>query len=280
MAVEKDFELLDDYLSNKLTGEERSAFEQKLESDPTLKNELQFQQDLVNGIRKARAAELKSMLNNIPVSSIPSAQSSLVKVGAWVVVAGLVISGLYFILSDDEKVMEQPQEELVAEEPHTTPEPDQEPTTEPAVATSTPADATTHQPAVVAPEQKTKSASKPAINVYDPSKEEVPPVAFDAREQLDIISKAFVTSSIAVEADNASEYKFHYVFKDHKLILYGLFEKDLYEILEFLADDQRTVFLYYKSAYYWLDINQTTPARLIPIRDKKLLTKLKQFRKN
>jgi hypothetical protein len=76
----------------------------------------------------------------------------------------------------------------------------------------------------------------------------------------------------------SKKYNFHYVFKNSKLILYGAFEKNLYEILEFIGDEKRTVVLFYKSNYYLLDIDKTHPTKLTPIRDQKLLKMLKAHR--
>src|SRR6478752_7177506 len=117
MALEKDFELLDDYLSNRLSGEEKAAFEKKLEADPELKQELNVQQDFVEGIRKARIAELKSMLNNIPVAPAQGGQSMLIKAGSWVAITGLIITATYFYFLKDDSTeliqeaapMEQPE---------------------------------------------------------------------------------------------------------------------------------------------------------------------------
>ena len=62
-------ELIDDYLTNKLSDTQREVFEQQLASDPTLKADVEFQRQIIDGLQKARAAELKSMLRNIPISS-------------------------------------------------------------------------------------------------------------------------------------------------------------------------------------------------------------------
>src|SRR5688500_5883667 len=103
MAVERDFELLDDYLSNRLSADEKSAFEKKIEADPDLKQELKIQQDFVEGIRNARITELKSMLNNIPVAPANGGQTSmLIKAGSWAVITGLVITGAYFYFSKND----------------------------------------------------------------------------------------------------------------------------------------------------------------------------------
>jgi hypothetical protein len=105
------------------------------------------------------------------------------------------------------------------------------------------------------------------------------PVLQHEREQLAILEEAFVTSSIEVETEaNNRKYNFHYLFRNGKLILYGSFEENLYEILEFIAKEKRTVFLYYKSNYYLLDVKKDTPTELVAIRDPKLIQKLKEHR--
>ena len=76
----------------------------------------------------------------------------------------------------------------------------------------------------------------------------------------------------------SKKYIFHYVFRDSKLVLYGAFEKNLYEILEFIGDEKRTVVLYYKANYYLLDIAKVQPTKLTPIRDRRLLKKLQEHR--
>jgi hypothetical protein len=117
MASEKDFELLDQYVGNRLSTADKAAFEQKLAADADLKNELAFQQKIVDGLRKARASELKKMLNDIPMSSIPSeGNSMLTQIGIWVAAAGLVGTGLYFYLQSDEPtVLPSPSADQMAE---------------------------------------------------------------------------------------------------------------------------------------------------------------------
>ena len=62
--TEQQLEMMDDYLSNRLRADDKTAFEQQVQADPQLAQELSIQQNLVDGIRKARAVELKSMLKN------------------------------------------------------------------------------------------------------------------------------------------------------------------------------------------------------------------------
>lgn len=288
MAVERDFELLDDYLANRLNAEDAAAFEKQTQADPQLAQELNVQKDLVEGLKKARAAELKAMLNNIPVSPVHGG-STFVKVGTSVVVAGLIATGLYFYLSQADETAsarvatEQPvmavpevkEAEPAATQP-TQPQPDKRQVEQ--------------QPVAVVEEtekkkEKTNAPTAPTVKpkpveAYDPSAEETEnAVKKYEKEQLEVVSKAFVTSSIEVEMDTMNKkYTFHYVFRDGKLILYGAFEKHLYEILEFIGDQKRTVVLFYKTNYYLLDISKATPTKLTAIRDQKLLKKLQEHR--
>lgn len=283
MALEKDLELLDDYLSNRLNEQDRQAFEQKLEADPELKKEMQIQQSLVENIRQARIAELKTMLNNIPVASISGGQTALfTKVISSIVVVGIVSTALYFYF--DEKT-EQSETNTIAEqtEPETPetaviPEPENTPEETPVIAE--PGDTQVTEKKTSEKKPAPAANQKPKLDLFTPEEEMAnDPVLQHEREQLAIISEAFVTSSIEVETDaNNRKYNFHYLFRNGKLILFGSFEENLYEILEFIAKDKRTVFLYYKSSYYLLDVKKDTPTELVAIRDPKLIQKLKEHR--
>lgn len=284
--TEREFEMMDDYLSNRLSAEENAAFEKQVQADPQLAQELSTQKSLVEGIRKARAAELKSMLNNIPVSPVNGGSSVLTKVGTWAVVAGLVVTGVYFYSTREQK--EVPAESNISTEQKPEPQPSvatlPETETEPVAGQKEEPAPTTAKPTVKKQksepvEESVPSQAKP-MDVYTPEADEVDDATrkFEL-EQLENIKKSFVTSSIEVETDTMSKkYSFHYVFKNSKLILYGAFEKNLYEILEFIGDQKRTVVLYYKSNYYLLDIEKTEPTKLNPIHDPKLLKMLKAHR--
>lgn len=284
--TEREFEMMDDYLSNRLSAEENAAFEKQVQADPQLAQELSTQKSLVEGIRKARAAELKSMLNNIPVSPVNGGSSVLTKVGTWAVVAGLVVTGVYFYSTREQK--EVPAERNISTEQKPEPQPSvatlPETETEPVAGQKEEPAPTTAKPTVKKQKSEPVAESAPALakpmDVYTPEADEVDDATrkFEL-EQLENIKKSFVTSSIEVETDTMSKkYSFHYMFKNSKLILYGAFEKNLYEILEFIGDQKRTVVLYYKSNYYLLDIEKTEPTKLNPIHDPKLLKMLKAHR--
>jgi hypothetical protein len=243
---------------------------------------------LMQGIRQARVAELKTMLNSIPIPPPVSAPTSLlIKAGTWTIISGLVVTGAYYYFTNDSsKTGNESTAKVESKTLETTPtvaEPVEKPTTEielkdKPVESVKPSNIKSDKREVVS------SPVKPDLKVYDPSKENVneeedADVRKYEQEQLALISRAFVTSSIEVETENTNrKYTFHYMFNDGKLMLYGAFEKNLYEILEFISDDKRTVVLFYKTNYYLLDIRKSTPTVLTPIRDRGLLKKLSEYR--
>lgn len=57
-------ELKDRYLRGELSGEELSSFEQRMQSDPEFKKEMDFRALLVKGIQESGAAQLKQFIRN------------------------------------------------------------------------------------------------------------------------------------------------------------------------------------------------------------------------
>jgi hypothetical protein len=293
MAAERDLELLDDYLANRLDGNTRSAFEQKLETDPGLKSELELQQQFINGIKKARVAELKAIMNNVP---IPAAQTGgtavAAKVAVWAVVAGIVGTSIYLFLNQPEETLpvtpETKIEQQEKEIPATPSDSSQEVPTQPhevSPVVSEEESSSEQQPAespkATRKNKKTKEepAKNPKVDVYDPTKEEInnEPAQPEAN---DGSIPAITHDDVAVEIDSDNKkYTFHYQFKSGKLFLYGPFEKNLYEILEFFSDDnKRTLFLFYKEEYYLLKDDNQRLKPLNAIQDPALVKKLKEYR--
>lgn len=294
MATERDLELLDDYLSNRLKGEERIEFERRLENDASLQSELALQRELIEGIRAARVAELKSMLNQVPVPPA-SGGSVAAKLAAWVLAVAVVGIGSYYLWQNTTTEEQAPAEttEIQSTEPAVADEPAvvEEQSSEQATAPEAEEPETSASEEVVTPAEqpaaKNDTETKPRVSPpiqpdvtpYDPTRElETPngrpePLSDPGEPQS-------VESSIVVEVvDTGRRNDFHYQFKDGKLYLIGSFEKDLYEIMEFFNDDnKRTVFLYYNSAYYLLDETKSEPTPLTALTDTELLQKLRKYR--
>lgn len=266
-----NFEKIDDYLANRLPAEEKAAFEHELNGDPALREEVEFQQQIVRGVQQARMAELKQMLSKVPVSS---GGWSTGQVAAAVLSAGVVATSLYFYLQQDPTIpqAEVPKPEIVVqsekakEAPATTAK--EEVTPEPANKETAKTASKTDK--VVTPVQK------PKIDVVDPSAEltetEEPKSSLTPGRSELSVSKLDVTTN-----SDDKKYNFHYQFSSGKLLLFGPFDKSLYEILE-INGDSHAVFLYYKENYYLLDEAQSAITALTPIRDGKLLQKLREYR--
>ena len=289
MAAERDLELLDDYISNRMDAEGKTAFETKMKNDPALRNEFELQQEFVRGIKKARIAELKSMMSNIPVPPVqPGATAIAGKVVLWTAVVALVGTGIYFYLDNSETdtrtTTEVPIQQVPEKETATTEKPKEPaPTDDSAVVPDEPS-SDGKQPIkkpdpVKAKDQSTEpvTPAQPKIEVFDPTEERLDeqPLSVDLEEN----RRPDNVPSIEVQIDsNNKKYNFHYQFRDDKLFLYGPFEKNLYEILEFFSDEKRTIFLYHNEQYFLLRDENEKLKPLDPIRDPALLKKLKEYR--
>ena len=295
MAAERDLELLDDYLANRLDEKGKSAFEQKLNTDPDLKTEFDLQQQFVEGIKKARVAELKAIMNNVPIPAGHSTGAAVAgKIVLWAVVIGMVGTGIYFYMDEDDVAekateisTEQPKETPVDTGTEVQPEsvsPQPQGKDEAPVVSEEPA-SSEHKPgqspkAIKKGKTSDKTAKEPAIDVYDPTKDtaENSPTP---QENEGSSLKENNAPAIEVEVEtNNKKYNFHYQFKEGKLILYGPFEQNLYEIMDFFSDDKHTMFLFYNSHYYLLKDEDEKLKALKSIQDPVLLKKLKEYRNN
>lgn len=282
MAAEKDFELLDAYLANRMPVEERAAFEQKIASEPALQKELTLQQTIVESVRKARAAELKAMLNNVPVS--PIGTTTLVsKVAIGIAVTALVGTTLYFMLSEDTKTESTSETQTPPTELPTTPPAEKPVESEPLIATEEDKKETTKSNTNTTKKTKKNTQTPvvvdPKIDVFDPTTEmedAVNGVEADLLSEED--EMAIGKSTILVDIDSTSRrHTFHYKLEQDQLTLYGPFERNLFELLEFFSEEKRTAFLYYKKSYYYIkDADKATA--LVPVQDPALLNKLRKHR--
>lgn len=272
MATERDFELLDEYITHQLSGEEKAAFEERLAQDPALQQEYKFQESVAQGLRTARAAELKTMLNNIAIPTLPTAGTSvMVKVMVGVLMSGLVMVVGYLFLFDQHTPIQVTSDITSEVNPA---KPEEQPT--PAPPTTAPAETTPAKETPAQQQQTITPVQKPAMEVYNPTEdqEEAPASSGSPAEQ-----RTGKTPSMPVHniTDNAS-YNFHYQFKDGQLYLYGPFEKNLYEIMEFFADSRHTMFLRYQEHYYLLQDNGDKIKALTPVQDQALIQKLNSTR--
>lgn len=285
-----NFESIDDFLTNRLGAPEKAAFEKELETNTALKAEVGLQKLAIEGVKKARAAELKAMLNNLPLGTNISMEWSALKIAAGIVGAGILIAGLTFYFKSNQALnptnFSSSIEDSLNQPDNTTNAPEETPS-QPNQENISPAEEPKKEAAKEKAEKKetekkasnhSAEAVKPKIEMVDPTQE----LAENSTAEKNTAGenkKALVSVSyILVETDATNKkYGFHYQFSQGKLHLYGNFDKGLYEILE-VNGDSHTVFMYYKELYYLLDEKQLAITLLEPIKDKKLLSKLKEYR--
>ncbi len=277
----KNFEHIDDFLANRLSDADRKTFEQQIAGDPALQEEVNFQSQLVEGVRKARAKELKSMLQQVPVSG--GVSWSGMKMAAAVVGAGVIAASLYFYSDNDDVIVPATDNQVTNS---TTPQPESVTTPEQVsteevktgheeVASPTETKTTKKSPAP-ANTKKADPVTRPDIEMMDQTEDmttsEAPIVETPTNRMEISIAKMDVVTGI-----NDKKHGFHYQFSQGKLLLYGPFDKNLYEILE-VHGDNRSLFLFYRENYYLLNEKESQITPLKTISDGELIKRLREYR--
>lgn len=272
----ENFELIEKYAAGQLDGAAKDAFEKQLQADPSLQGDVMLQKQIIEGIKKTRITELKTMLNQVPVGGAMLAGASTVQIVSGVVTVAAIISGTLFYFKPWEKENPAPlvEKRLPEVKGNTSTEATPvDPKDEKATSTvsETNKEAKKNTPLI--------KSVRPKIEVVDPT-DELTQEHTEEKGKTDKPQSAVVTSRIAVETNTTNEkYSFHYQFSQGKLILYGNFDKGLYEVLE-VNGDNHSVFLYYKNDYYLLNERHSAITPLSPIKDLELIRKLKEFRGN
>ncbi len=273
----ENFELIDKFIGGHLNDLEKQEFEQQLLSDPVLQNDVAFQKQIVEGIKKARISEIKAMLNQVPVGGAVQLGLATGKIITGIIAVGTITASLLYFkpwettLPPNEK-LEIPKAKSKKEDPSLNlgkaiiaPKENK--------ITLTPIESKAKKEVSI-PKSR---AVQPKIEVIDPT-EEINNSDVKAKSHSDNARAHVEASHIAVETNSSnSKYPFHYQFKEGKLILYGNFDKDLYEILE-VHGDSHAVFLFFGGNYYSLKDKQSTILPLIVISDPQLIKKLNEYR--
>jgi hypothetical protein len=273
----ENFELIEKYVAGQLQGPEKEAFELQLQKDTSLQGDVALQKQIIGGIKNARIAELKGMLNQIPVTGLMHTGVSAFKIITGAVTAGAIVTGAIFYFKPEQKETAAPvvENELPAV-PNTKTEPDpvdpkEDKTTSP--VTPEPSKESRKKPLAL----KKKNAVHPKIDVVDPTHELAKEPTHE-EEKRTKSQQVTVTSRVGVEINSSSsKYSFHYQFLQGKLTLYGIFDNGLYEIIE-VNGDTHSIFLYYKDTYYLLNEKQSAITPLTAIKDPELIKKLKEYR--
>ncbi|WKN41592.1 hypothetical protein [Tunicatimonas pelagia] len=281
-------EQVDRYLKGKLSASERAAFDEKIQQDPLLQNNVKLQQEIFQAIGETRKANIKARLNQIPIEQSPWLIGSPFRVAA--VVSGLLVAsvGTYLTLTPSDSTFNPVDiaspETLSAKE-------------QPIVQAPKPATVLEPIPDVVIPEpnESTLVADARPTTIQRSATRELPTVRRPAvatefsEDAIQVDYSDFeMPQKQALQANDAGEtnisierivdkvYSFHYQFYDDKLFLHGDFAEEPYKIIALNTKSDRNLFLRYAENYYLLE-EQTKISPMILIRDTTLVKQLNKL---
>ncbi len=278
----KNFEKVEAYFNNELNDSEKNDFLREVESNAELKSEYNFQNEVINGIKEARKAELKAMLDNVPIATVSSTASTglykLLVGGAATLIIGTSM-WYYFNSSSQSEITNK--NTIVEIAPVNKADTKIE-NKEQEVKEANPIELTKEAPSTTIKEEA-KNDSPKVITPNIPSSDNEFANQSLPEENLEIpndISKAPINlnSKVDVEIKLKKKYSFHYQYLQGKLVLYGSFEEGLFEVLELNKEDEVEIYLYYKSNYYYIKDKSGSIIPLKPINDKNLKGKLERLR--
>ncbi len=290
-------EFVNSYLDNELTDIERLDFENRLLHDSELREEYNFQKDIVEGIKETRRLELKSRLSNIPINS-PLYHTIGFKAIAVATITTGIGFGAYYLLHQDNDLqlseIDLDKNQITLTEKTDIPdipititpiranEPEEEeirdlvsqekPKTE-VVAKNTEADIETKiiQPNVIQPD---------VVESFEDEDIESKDVIVENQiNNLENI-KENVESTVEIATVKDKRNKFHYTFFENKLHLLGNFNDMPYEIIELNSSKGKSYFLYYNESFYKLNSEQVKPAPLVKIENDSLVNELRIIQSN
>jgi len=281
-------ERIEAYFNNELPEAEKQQLLNDVDSDPSLKSEFQFQQDVVDGIKAYRKKELIARLDNVQIAA--TGQSVLLKGLAVLGIAGIATVSTYMwidstsdkeLIADEtgkiEQVISQPDEKLIEVDdakkaPNTIKEdvlndkPVSEKNNTDKKASSA-KETTASVPEIVMPEVMEPDSSNDAISE---DKLEAP----EAMNTSEII----LNTSTNVEVKFSKKYNFHYQVTDGQLTLFGEFEDAPFEVLEMKTNKGIQSYLFYKDNFYGLNSNSEDIEPLQVIENVELIKELQKRR--
>lgn len=272
-------EIIEAYLRNDLSVEQKVDFEELVRQDPLLYNEFVLQQDIVSGLQNHRKEQLKSRLNQVEVSS-PAQLGGVGAVGVWL--AGATLAGLlgwfaYTGFHDTKNA--SPEISVVQAVPEqaeaSAPEPVRDANMEEAAGnTSEKVKAPKARKKISIPRKaktsksvKTTVAAGEAAQILpDSDVPETPTEKMDSDVSLQkppvasYNGKTEAQNRLNVVDNTNNRLKLHYYYQNGRIALLG-FERG-YTFLNVPAEN--TTYLFYEDNFYKLNLNQSRPA---PIKD-------------
>jgi len=284
-------QLVGSYLDNEISEKQRMDFENQLQSNPELKQELGFQQEVINGVKNFRRLELKARLENIPIYT-PVYQTIAFKAVAVVAITAGIGFGTYYMLNkQNESTLAKVEltntdsippviKEVIPVVPQVQPAED---IPAPA-ATSKTTEVTTrksgkHEKSTAATSTAKPKVTTPQVETFADDEFEAEEISALKTQSTESISEP-LSETVEVATIKDKKNKFHYKFYENKLYLLGTFDDMPYEIIEINSKTGKKFFLYYNENFYRLQNDQVKPTPLERIENDSLVNELKIIQMN
>lgn len=283
---------IDDYLSGKMSEVDKLSFENQINTDSFLKNELNLQNDIITSLRGARNLELKARLNAIDVAGVSTGANLGWKIAAGVViVSGLFTASYFYFKNAADVIVPQPQlmdSTALAEPKGESSAVQLEKFQVISVQEVQEITAPTAKPVTNSPKAK---ASKDIAVKNNDVRFELPVAPHAEQDLLTEVNSASpnenlstenkqIKSSVEVSLDHKSELKFHYKYFNNKLYLLCDFGSKPYDLIELNRKKTKTLYLFFDKNYYELKDNQTDATALKIIKNSAIIKQLEAIRIN
>lgn len=279
-------DIADRYLKGQLSESERLAFEEKMQQDPLLANEMSLQQEIYQALSETRKLALKHRLNQVSIHHSPWAPWIGLKTAAVVGTLFLAGAGYYYF---DLSVASAEEDSSFSSTSVTYPKaytldhsakgalktkesvpavsPPSEVTAQENITKTAPSKRTFSTPTIVRPD---------VISEFDEEALSVNYDDFNVPEKQMLQGSHYQEEDVAIEALLDSDYDFHYQFYDNKLYLHGDFRGMPYKIIALNTEADKKLFLEFHNDYYRIgEHREAVP--LVKIEDSTLINSLKNL---
>jgi hypothetical protein len=290
-------ETIDLYLRGDLSGSDLETFNNAIASDPKLRQELDFQNDIVNSLKQYRHQQLKGRFNSIEIPAGTAGgglgSSIYLKFAASIGIVAALMGGTALWLNNQSDTESTVAVNSTTSNPETgvlilknnTPEsnsrlPEQ---TKPAAEKGTNNTATVKKEDKNTATQALSSKKGNNVNVDVPTSENLASEQYSDHSTTDFevpsMNDGNTNSSVQnIKVNIVKEKDLAYRFFNNQLFLHGNFSNSPYELYELNTSPEKRLYLYFETNYYELIQGKTKTTALTPIKDKATLNQLNQLK--
>ncbi|MDQ3392828.1 MAG: hypothetical protein M3512_01745 [Bacteroidota bacterium] len=255
MNREYDYsELIEDYLTGKLPEKQRLELEAQLERNPDLQKDYMLQKDIISSIENTRKAELKTMLNNVTISSGNGFNYFPVQIAGALLVSSMLAVGAYYYLSDDGQNLSENSPIYVEPTP-----PNDAPAQNIPQVTTDSEGKLIEETATALEEPSEKPSTEnnlpvvPEENSGEHSTSNSSPVIIEEKATSGNLESQPGGTELNVETKKDRNHAFHYQYYEDKLFLYGDFKGNGYEIIKLSSPSGLRLYMSYDGQFFKME---------------------------